>query len=374
MNTSRSTRTITPDAAGDSWHDWRWQLRNSVDCLADFDRVLDLTDTERQALSQSDGRLPARLTPYYLNLLDPVNTDDPLRRMVVPQPLEQIVGEGEYADPLGEDTRSPVPGLVHRYPDRVLLLANGECPVYCRYCTRSRLVGDNADAMRPNRERWQLAIDYIAAHPEVHDVLISGGEPLILGDDKLSWLLDRLHEIPHLDLIRIGTKVPFSLPMRITPDLCKVLRSVHPLYMSLHVNHPRELTPDACRACEMLADAGVVLGAQTVLLRGINDDTDTLKTLFRALLRVRVRPYYLLQCDPIHGSAHFRTPVSTGLQILRELRGEISGYGIPHFIVDIPGGAGKVPLSPDYVSGRDGDDILLRDPWGKDGFRYHDPV
>ncbi len=309
------------------------------------------------------------MTPYYFGLINRDDPKDPLRRMVIPLPAEQEVLPGERQDPLGEEERTRVPGLVHRYPDRVLLLAAGECPVYCRYCTRGRIVGQR-DAPRPNRRRWQDAVDYIADHTEVHDVLISGGDPLILGDAKLEWLVAALREIPHIDIIRIGSKVPFVLPMRITPDLCRRLQPCQPLYFSLHVNHPNEITAAACDACELLADHGFVLGSQTVLLQGINDDADTLRRLFRELLCIRVRPYYLLQCDPITGSGHFRVPVDRGLEIMRQLRGTISGYGIPQYILDIPGGAGKVPLSPDYIEGRTSKDLLLRDIHGNSGFSY----
>ncbi len=390
MNTSRSTPNTTPEAAwplGDraaafrarhfpdcsdaDWHDWRWQLRCRFRTLTDLERILELADDERQALAELGRALPVALTPYYAALLEPKNPDDPLRRTMIPVPAEFSKNPGEELDPLAEEDNSPVPGLVHRYPDRVLFLVAGQCPVYCRYCTRARLVGSGHNS---SKRQWQQAIDYVAAHPEVHDVLISGGDPLILADAKLEWLLARLRAIPHLDLIRIGTKAPMALPQRITRALCRLLQRFHPLFMSIHVTHPNELTPEAARACQRLADAGIPLGSQTVLLEGVNDDLETITDLMRGLLRLRVRPYYLLQCDPVWGSAHFRTPVAKGLELLRGLRGRVSGYAIPQFILDLPGGGGKVPLVPDYVTGRDGDDLLITNYQGKPGFRYHDPL
>jgi lysine 2,3-aminomutase len=315
--------------------------------------------------------LPVGITPYYLSLIDRHNPKDPLRKTVVPVTGEFLRTPGEADDPLGEEGHSPVPGLVHRYPDRVLLLALDFCSTYCRYCTRSRVVGHGE--LLPNEARLEAALDYLRATPAVRDVLISGGDPLALGEEKLEWILSRLREIPHIEFVRIGTKMPAVLPQRITPSLCRTLRRYHPLWLSVHFLHPAECTYEAALACARLADAGIPLGSQTVLLAGVNDDAETMKLLVRRLLMMRVRPYYLYQCDPISGSSHFRTPVAKGLEILDALRGHTTGYAVPTFVIDAPGGGGKVPLQPQYVLGRDGDDLLLRNFEGR-VYRYPDPL
>jgi lysine 2,3-aminomutase len=277
---------------------------------------------------------------------------------------------GEADDPLGEDGHSPVPGLVHRYPDRVLFLALDFCTTYCRYCTRSRVVGHGE--LAPSDARLDAMFDYIRATPSIRDVLISGGDPLALADDKLDYILGRLRDIPHVEFIRIGTKMPAVLPQRITPSLIKVLRKHDPIWMSVHFLHPHECTVEAFAACARLADAGVPVGSQTVLLKGVNDDVTTMKELVQRLLLMRVRPYYLYQCDPISGSAHFRTTVQAGLDIIEGLRGHTTGYAVPTYVVDAPGGGGKIPLQPNYVVGRDGNELVLRNYEGGE-FRYPDP-
>jgi len=315
--------------------------------------------------------LPVGITPYYMSLLDAEDALQPLRRTVIPTQGEFVHTAGEADDPLGEDSHSPVPGLVHRYPDRVLLLALDFCSTYCRYCTRSRVVGHNE--LSPNEARLEAAFDYLRRTPAVRDVLISGGDPLALSEDKLDWILSRLRAIPHIEFVRIGTKMPAVLPQRITPTLCRVLRKYHPLWMSVHFLHPDECTPEAAKACGRLADAGIPLGAQTVLLKGVNDSVETMKALVHRLLMMRVRPYYLYQCDPISGSSHFRTSVSKGLEIIEGLRGHTTGYAVPTFVIDAPGGGGKIPLQSNYVVGRDGDDLVLRNYEGNT-YRYPDPV
>ena len=353
------------------WNDWRWQLRNSFKDRAQLQRILQLSPSETAAL-ESERKLPQQITPYYASLLDPDRPDDPLRRTVVTTTAEFQQAPGELDDPLDEDGDMRAPGLVHRYPDRVLFLVTPLCPVYCRYCTRSRMVGDTAGHSL-GVEEWTAAIEYIGAHPEIRDVLLSGGDPLLLSDEKLEWLLSRLRAIKHVELLRIGTKVPAVLPQRITPGLVRMLRRYHPFFMSLHIMHPDELTPEVARACGRLADAGIPLGSQTVLMAGVNDDAETMKRLMQGLVKIRVRPYYLYQCDPVSGTSHFRTPVAKGLQIIRGLRGHTSGYAVPTFAVDAPGGGGKVPLLPDYTAGREGDELLLR---AFDGqlYRYPDAV
>ncbi|MEF2144289.1 MAG: KamA family radical SAM protein [Desulfovibrionaceae bacterium] len=359
-----------PGAGLTQWNDWRWQLANRISSPERIAGLLDISTDERLALTGCGGALPFAVTPYYASLLDPANAAQSLRRCVIPTCAESVLGPGEADDPLGEDADSPVPGIVHRYPDRVLFLATDFCSTYCRYCTRSRVVG-RREANQTAPHRWQAALDYIAATPTVRDVLLSGGDPLTLEDSALEWLLSRLSAIPHVEMIRIGTKVPAVLPQRVTPALVRMLRRYHPLWMSLHFAHPDELTPETARACTRLADAGIPLGSQTVLLAGVNDDVPTMTKLFQGLLHIRVRPYYLYQCDPIAGSAHFRTPVSKGLEIIAGLRGHTSGYAVPQFVIDAPGGGGKIPLLPEYVSGTDGTDLLLTNYQGR-CFRYPD--
>jgi lysine 2,3-aminomutase len=351
-------RAHFPDVKDADWHDWKWQLRHSFRTTEQLARVLELADEERAALDRCGSLLPVAVTPYYMSLLDAFEPDCGLRRTVVPVQNEFLRMPGEADDPLDEDGHSPVPGLVHRYPDRVLFLVLDRCATYCRYCTRSRVVGQ--DELRPGRERWDTALDYIRSHPEIRDVLLSGGDPLTLSDERLDYLLGELRKIPHVQFVRIGTKVPAVLPQRITPALVKVLRRHHPLWLSLHFLHPAECTPEAAAACRRLADAGIPLGSQTVLLKGVNDDVAVMKSLVHSLLMMRVRPYYLYQCDPISGSAHFRTTVQKGLEIIRGLRGFTTGYAVPTYVIDAPGGGGKIPLQPDYLVGRDGTDVLLR--------------
>jgi len=301
------------------WNDWQWQVSNRIRTLSQLESMLILSEEERAAFGDAGTHLPLGITPYYMSLVSPVDWSQPLRRTVVPVAGEMLRSPGEADDPLGEENQSPVPGLVHRYPDRVLLLLTDFCSTFCRYCTRSRVVGHGGIA--PSRNRLEQAFAYIERTPSIRDVLLSGGDPLMLGEEKLSWILSRLRAISHVEIIRIGTKVPAVLPQRITPSLVRMLRRHHPLWMSLHFTHPDECTPEAYRACAMLADAGIPLGSQTVLLKGVNDNVETMRGLMHQLLKMRVRPYYLYQCDPITGSAHFRTPVEKGLEIIRGLRG-----------------------------------------------------
>lgn len=365
-------RRFFPAATDRDWNDWRWQVRNRIRDLPTLVRILNLSDDERTAMQRHTGSLPVGMNPYYASLLDPDDPKQALRRTVVMTNDEYVESPGEAADPLGEDDDTKVPGLVHRYPDRVLLLVTGFCPVYCRYCTRSRMVGNPGGEYRFDVAQWQRAIDYVAATPAVRDVLISGGDPLSLPDEKLEWLVSRLHAIPHVEFVRIGTKMPAVTPQRITPAFTKMLKRHHPLWMSIHFTHPDELTPEVEEACNRLADAGVPLGSQTVLMAGINDDAATLTKLFQGLLKIRVRPYYLYQCDPVMGTAHFKVPVRRALEIVRGLRGHTTGYAVPTFAIDAPGGGGKIALYPDAIVGRDGDDLLLRNFEGK-VFRYPDP-
>jgi lysine 2,3-aminomutase len=364
-------RRFFPDVANKDWNDWRWQSRHRIRTLDQLEKILQLSGDERQALVQGGTMLPVGITPYYMSLLDEDDPHSSLRRTVVPTPNEFVRTQGEADDPLGEDDHSPVPGLVHRYPDRVLFLPLDFCSTYCRYCTRSRVVGHGE--LVPNEKRLLAAFDYLQANSQIRDVLISGGDALALSEDKLDWILSHLRAIRHIEFVRIGTKMPAVLPQRITRELCRVLRRYHPIWMSLHFIHPDECTPEAAQACARLADAGIPLGAQTVLLAGVNDNVETMRQLMHRLLLMRVRPYYLYQCDPISGSAHFRTPVAKGLEIIQGLRGHTTGYAVPTYVIDAPGGGGKIPLQPDSVVGRDGDWIRLRNYEGRE-FRYYDPV
>jgi lysine 2,3-aminomutase len=372
VSTSRAAafrRAFFPTATDKEWNDWQWQIRNRIRHLDQLERMLRLSDDERAAVEMIQSKLPVAITPYFMSLLAKDDPNDPLRRTVVPTVSEFTKSPGEDDDPLGEEDQSPVRGLVHRYPDRVLLLVLDFCSTYCRYCTRSRVVGHGA--IYPSRSRLEQAIDYIRSTPSVRDVLISGGDPLTLNDERLNWLLSRLREISHVEIIRIGTKIPAVLPQRITPNIVRMLRRYHPLWMSLHFTHPAECTPETYRACERLANAGIPLGSQTVLLKGINDSVETMKALCHHLMRMRVRPYYLYQCDPISGSSHLRTPVTKGLEIIRGLRGFTTGYAVPTYVIDAPGGGGKIPLMPNYVQGREGDDLLLRNYCDR-AYRYPD--
>lgn len=358
-----------PDATVDDWNDWRWQNRHRVRTLADLERMIDLSDDETAAIRQHTGALPVGITPYYASLLDRNDALQALRRTVVPVLGEYVVSRGENDDPLGEDAHSPVPGLVHRYPDRVLLLVTNFCSVYCRYCTRARMVGSVGERS-VKKSDIEAALDYIEQTPVVRDVLISGGDPLSLDDDRLEYILKRLRKIPHVEFVRIGSKQPVVQPMRITPTLTRILKRYHPLWMSLHFTHVDEITPEVTEACGRLADAGIPLGSQTVLLKGVNDDTVTMKQLMHGLLRIRVKPYYLYQCDPISGSAHFRTPVAKGVELIRGLRGHTTGYAVPTFVVDAPNGGGKTAIAPDYVVGYENGDLVLE---SYDGGQYRYP-
>jgi lysine 2,3-aminomutase len=361
-----------PAATIHHWNDWKWQVRNRIRRLDILEQMLDLTPDERASVEKRTGNLPIAITPYYASLFDPHNPMQALRRTHIPLSGEFIQVKGEDPDPLGEDHDTTTPGLVHRYPDRVLFLTTGFCSTYCRYCTRSRMVGETNGEYSFSLSQWEKAAQYIEAHPEIRDCLLSGGDPLSIDDDKLEWLLQRLRRIKHLEFIRIGTKIPMVMPQRITKNLTNMLKKYHPLWMSIHVTHPDELTIEAVEACTRLANAGIPLGSQTVLLKDINDDVSILKPMFHGLLKARVRPYYLYQCDPVSGSAHFRTPVEKGLEIIRQLRGHTTGYAVPTFVIDAPKGGGKIPLLPDYVVGRDGDDLLLTN-FENGLYRYPDP-
>ena len=361
-----------PGTTTAEWNDWHWQFQARVRSLADLEKVFVLSEEERAAASNHKGPLPVGITPYYASLMSREDANEPLRRTHVITTKEDIVLPGESIDPLSEDHDTAAPGIVHRYPDRVLFLTTGTCSTYCRYCTRARAVGNPGGEYQFSPKQWEQALAYIEEHTEIRDVLMSGGDPLSIADEKLDYLLTRLRKMKHVEFLRFGTKIPMVLPQRITKDFVKMLKKHHPLFMSIHVTHPREFTPETTEALNRLADAGVPLGSQTVLMKGINDDISIMKPLMHGLLKRRVKPYYLYQTDPVKGSGHFRTTVEKGLEIIEGLRGHTTGYATPILAVDAPGGGGKIQLAPDFIVGRDGDDLLLRNFEGGI-YRYPDP-
>ncbi len=352
------------DVPASDWNDWRWQLHHRIKSVEQLQRLLPtLTPEEYAGTKLANTRLAFGVTPYFFNLIDPADENCPIRRQVIPRIEETHTAPWEMTDPCGEDAHSPVPGLVHRYPDRVLFLVTDRCAAYCRYCTRSRLVS-NATGY-DFHPHFEQQIDYIRRTPAVRDVLLSGGDPLLFSDDKIEYLLRRLRAIPHVEFLRIGTRIPIFLPQRITPQLCAMLRRYHPLFISVHSNHPRELTTEARDALGRLADAGIPLGNQSVLLRHVNDDAAVMRAHVQKLLMCRVKPYYLYQCDLIAGSAHLRSSVRNGLEIMDALRGHTTGYAVPQYVIDAPGGGGKVPVSPEYVLSRNADRVVIRNYEGR---------
>jgi lysine 2,3-aminomutase len=352
------------DVPDSDWNDWKWQLKHRITTAEQLQKFLPtLTPEEFAGAKLANTKLALAITPYFFNLIDPADENCPIRLQVIPKLAESRTAPWEMSDPVGEDSHSPVPGLVHRYPDRVLFLVTDRCAAYCRYCTRSRLVS-NASGYDFHPE-FDKQIAYIAAHPEIRDVLLSGGDPLLLSDDKLENLLSRLRAIPHVEFLRIGSRIPTFLPQRITPELCAMLKKFHPLFMSVHSNHPRELTTEVRDALGRLADAGIPLGNQSVLLKHVNDDATVMKALVQKLLMCRVKPYYLYQCDLISGSAHLRASVRQGIEIMQQLRGHTSGYAVPQYVIDAPGGGGKVPVNPEYVLSHNADRVVLRNYEGK---------
>ena len=359
-----------PEITTAEWQDWQWQFRNRITDIDTLSQMLWLSQEEMLPMGGQEGSLPVAITPYYASLLDEIDVNHPLRRMAVPVADECFRNAEEDDDPLGEEHDSPVPGIVHRYPDRVLFLVADSCATYCRYCTRSRIFSSRQKHLQ-NIDHWESGIAYIRENSQIRDVLLSGGDPLTLSDSKLEWLLSHLKEIPHVEILRIGTKVPVVMPQRITTELIYTLKRFHPLWISIHVNHPDEITPEMSQACTRLANAGIPLGSQTVLLHKINDRLETMKRLVHGLLKIRVKPYYLYQCDPIPGSSHFRTSVKTGLDLIDGLRGHTTGYAVPTYVIDAPGGGGKIPLLPEYVVGKEGNNLILRNYEGRI-FHYPD--
>lgn len=347
-----------PEVTDEQWNDWKWQVKNRIETLDQLKRYLPLNADEEEGVKQSLTTLRMAITPYYLSLIDPDNPDCPIRKQAIPTGLETHQSAADLLDPLHEDADSPVPGLTHRYPDRVLFLITDMCSMYCRHCTRRRFAGQN-DHESPS-ERIQKGIDYIARTPQVRDVLLSGGDALMVSDKMLESIIQRLRAIPHVEIIRIGTRTPVVCPQRITDDLVNMLKKYHPIWVNTHFNHPNEITAESTAACERMANAGIPLGNQSVLLRGVNDCVNVMKKLVQGLVKIRVRPYYIYQCDLSMGLEHFRTPVSKGIEIIENLRGHTSGFAVPTFVVDAPGGGGKIPVMPTYLISQAPGRVVLR--------------
>jgi lysine 2,3-aminomutase len=361
---------IYANVPDEKWNSWRWQLSNRINTVEEFEKVFPLTENERKALSTAN-LFRVEITPYFISLIDPLDPHDPIRRQVVPTASEMTPFTAMMEDSLAEDRHSPVPGLVHRYPDRVLMLITTQCASYCRYCTRSRIVGDPTATF--SRAEFEMQLEYLERTPQVRDVLLSGGDPLVLAPKILEEIISRLREIPHIEIVRIGSRVPVFLPMRVTDELCDMLQKYHPLWLNIHVNHPNEITAELAAATDRLSRAGIPLGNQTVLLSGVNDCVHIQRQLVQDLVRLRVRPYYLYQCDLVEGAGHFRTPVAKGIEIIEGLRGHTSGFAVPQYIVDAPGGGGKIPLMPNYLLSMSDHKIIVRN---FEGFvtTYEEPV
>jgi lysine 2,3-aminomutase len=351
----------------DDWNSWKWQLKNRITKLEHLEQYMELTAEERAGCLFAKDKLAMAVTPYFFNLIDPENPNCPVRRQVIPRSGEMQTAPEEMLDPVGEENTKPVDGIVHRYPDRVLFLVTDRCAAYCRYCTRSRLVS-NAQDYNFHPE-FESGLEYIRKHSEIRDVLLSGGDPLLLSDRKIDYLLGELKRIPHVEFVRIGSRIPVFLPQRITPELCEIFKKHGPVWISIHVNHPNECTLALRDACEQLTYAGVPIGNQSVLLREVNDNAEVMQSLIHRLLMMRVRPYYLYQCDLITGSAHLRADPRKGIEIIRSLRGHTTGYSIPQFVIDAPGGGGKIPINPDYVKEITNEAIVMRN-FNGDEYRY----
>lgn len=351
-------KELFPKVTDAQWNDWKWQVKNRIETLEDLKKYIKLTKNEEAGIKKTLETLRMAITPYYLSLIDPKDPNDPVRKQAIPTAAETHVSDADLLDPLHEDVDSPTPGLTHRYPDRVLMLITDQCSMYCRHCTRRRFAGQH-DCASP-KDRIEKAIEYIEKTPQVRDVLLSGGDALLVSDAKLEYIIKRLRAIKHVEVIRIGSRVPVVCPQRITPELVNMLKKYHPVWLNTHFNHPNEITEESTAACARLADAGIPLGNQSVLLRGVNDSVSTMKALVCGLVKIRVRPYYIYQCDLSMGLEHFRTPVSKGIEIIEGLRGHVSGFAVPTFVVDAPGGGGKIPVMPQYLISLGGGKAILR--------------
>jgi len=345
------------DVPDEQWMNWRWQMSHRLNSVDELGKVIHLTESEKKALS-TNGLFRVDITPYFASLIDPDDPNCPVRRQVIPTDAEMVPFQSMMEDSLAEDKHSPVPGLVHRYPDRVLMLITTQCASYCRYCTRSRIVGDPTQTF--SRKEFDAQIEYIEKTPQIRDVLLSGGDPMVLAPKLLDMILARLRAIPHLEIIRIGSRVPVFLPMRVDQQFCEMVEKYHPFWLNIHVNHPKEVTPELAAAADRLSRAGVPLGNQSVLLAGVNDSVAIQRKLVHDLVKIRVRPYYLYQCDLVEGAGHLRTTVSKGIEIIEGLRGHTSGYAVPTYVVDAPGGGGKIPVQPNYIVSQGPGKIVLR--------------
>lgn len=350
--------SLWKDVTPDQWNDWKWQERNRITTIEQLGKIIKLTPQEERGIEECLKSLRMAITPYYASLIVADDPDDPIRKQAVPTSLELIKGKADLEDPLFEDEDSPVRGITHRYPDRLLFLITDQCSMYCRHCTRRRFAGQR-DAFI-GMELIEKGLDYIRNTPKIRDVLLSGGDALMVSDDKLEYIIKNLSAISHVEVIRIGTRVPVVLPQRITPDLVKMLRRYHPIWINTHFNHINEITPESQEACRILVDGGIPLGNQTVLLRGVNDCLHKMKRLMHGLVKMRVRPYYLYQCDLSLGIEHFRTSIGKGIEIMEGLIGHTSGFAVPNYIIDAPGGGGKVPVMPQYVISRTDHKVILR--------------
>lgn len=351
-------KKLFPNVSDSDWNDWKWQVKNRIETIEDLRKYINLTEMEVDGVKDCLTTLRMAITPYYLTLIDPENPNDPVRKQAIPTDRELYRSPADLEDPLHEDGDSPVPGLTHRYPDRALLLVTDQCSMYCRHCTRRRFAGQKDSAMPAGN--IDKAIEYIAANPQIRDIVISGGDPLLLADSKLEGILQKIRAIPHVEIIRIGTRTPVVLPQRITPELCDMLKKYHPIWVNTHYNHPKEITTDAGRACELISYAGIPIGNQSVLLAGVNDCVHVMKKLVHELVKVRVRPYYIYQCDLSYGLSHFRTPVAKGIEIIEALRGHTTGFCVPTYVVDAPGGGGKIPVMPNYLISSGYEKTILR--------------
>ncbi len=363
-------RSIWKDVPESLWNDWHWQQRERIVHLSQLENVIRVTPEERQACIETEAEFHMGITPYYAALMDPEDPHCPVRAQSVPVMGEMQIAPADLEDPLAEERDMPVPGITHRYPDRVLFYTTHNCPVYCRHCTRKRKVADPTSAAA--KKQLEDGLAYIERHHEIRDVVISGGDPLSLSDERLDDILGRLRAIPHVEIFRLGTRNLVTLPQRVTDDFVHMLRRHHPVYVNTHFNHPKECTAEAFEAARRLADAGCVIGNQMVLLKGVNDDAAVVKELNHKLLLMRIRPYYIYQCDLAKGISHFRTPVETGIHIIEELRGHTSGLAVPHFVVDAPSGGGKIPVQPEYVVAHEGKKWVFRNFAGKQ-FTYYEP-
>lgn len=358
LEAEKRREKLFPGVSDEDWKSWKWQVKNRVENLEQLKKYIPLTEEEEEGVKTTLETLRMAITPYYLSLIDPDDPHDPVRKQAVPTAAEVHRSPWDLLDPLSEDEDSPVPGLTHRYPDRVLFLITDQCSMYCRHCTRRRFAGQTDAPV--NKAQIDGCIDYIARTPQVRDVLLSGGDALLMSDDRLEDIISRLRAIPHVEIIRIGSRVPVVMPQRITEDLVNMLKKYHPLWLNTHFNHPSEITNESKEACELMANAGIPLGNQSVLLKGVNDCVHVMTELVQKLVKIRVRPYYIYQCDLSFGLEHFRTSVSKGIEIIEGLRGHTSGYAVPTFVVDAPGGGGKIPVMPNYVISQSPNKVVLR--------------